>query len=153
MSLVQKQAGASEGRKFGAHTASKRPSLAGIDMMQLFFKAGELEKRPNRGFWQKRHFETLNSYLCYWKSSAKAEMCGASIRLQRRRDVRWQSPTTMCAGKGCRIRLGRRPRAPPSILPCARIRAIDFGAHNNGNTNCSQLLQSFPVFKGPCCFQ
>ena len=38
MSLVQKQAGASKGRKFGAHTASKRPSLAGIDMMQLFFK-------------------------------------------------------------------------------------------------------------------
>ena len=64
MSLVQKQAGASKGRKFGAHTASKRPSLAGIDMMQLFFKAGELEKRSNRGFWQKRHFETLNSYLC-----------------------------------------------------------------------------------------
>ena len=64
MSLVQKQAGASKGRKFGAHTASKRPSLAGIDMMQLFFKAGELEKRSNRGFWQTRHFETLNSYLC-----------------------------------------------------------------------------------------
>ena len=45
MSLVQKQAGASKGRKFGAHTASKskRPSLAGIDMMQLFSKAGELD--------------------------------------------------------------------------------------------------------------
>ena len=63
MSLVQKQAGASKGRRFGA-TASKRPSLADIDMMQLFFKAGELEKRSNRGFWQKRHFETLSSYLC-----------------------------------------------------------------------------------------
>jgi len=33
-------------------------------MMQLFFKAGELEKRSNRGFWQKRHFETLSAYLC-----------------------------------------------------------------------------------------
>jgi hypothetical protein len=33
-------------------------------MMQLFCKAGELEKRSNRGFWQKRHFETLNSHLC-----------------------------------------------------------------------------------------
>ena len=33
-------------------------------MMQLFFTAGELEKRSNRGFWQKRHFETLSAYLC-----------------------------------------------------------------------------------------
>ena len=76
MSLVQKQSGASKGRKLGVGS-SKRPSLGGVDTLALFFKAGELEKRSARGFWQRRHFETLNSYLCYWKSAAKTEMCGA----------------------------------------------------------------------------
>ena len=87
-------------------------------MMQLFFKAGELKKRSNRGFWQKRHFETLNSHLCYLTSAAKAEMCGAI-------DLRELAPPSV--GKGAADRVVTLRREAAAFLPAAsfELRAPD----------------------------